>query len=101
MSGDIAVGLRGRKTGSVGELGRADPRAADSGRKLERLATNGSTKIITIAQTITVAIAIDACSLRVPTAPAIAIAAETPQTAPPTPSVAANRCSRPSLRATT
>jgi len=63
-------------------------------------ATNGSRKIIAIAQTITVVIAIDACSLRVPTAPEIAIAADTPQTAPPTPRVAAKRCSRPSRRAT-
>ncbi len=42
-------------------------------------------------------IAIGACSFFAPTAPAIAIDAETPQTAPPAPSVAHKRRSRPSL----
>ena len=40
--------------------------------------------------------AIGACSFLAPTAPAMAMAAETPQTAPPAPSVAARRWSRPS-----
>ena len=43
--------------------------------------------------------AIGACSFLAPTAPAMAIAAETPQTAPPAPSVAARRRSSPSQRA--
>ena len=59
-------------------------------------ATKGSTKIMTIAQTITTVMAIGACSFLAPTAPAMAMAAETPQTAPPAPSVAARRRSRPS-----
>ena len=44
--------------------------------------------------------AIGASSFLAPTAPAIAIDAETPQTAPPAPSVAARRRSSPSQRAT-
>jgi len=55
---------------------------------------------MTIAQRMTVAIAIEACSFLAPTAPATAIAAETPQTAPPAPKVAAKRGSSLSLIAT-
>ena len=54
---------------------------------------------MTIAQMITMVMAIGASSFLAPTAPAIAIAAETPHTAPPAPSVAARRLSRPSLSA--
>jgi len=62
--------------------------------------TSGSTKIITTAQTMTVVMAIGACSFSAPTAPAMAIAAETPHTAPPAPKVAARRRSSPRRRLT-
>ena len=48
-----------------------------------------------MAQRITAVMAIGASSFLAPTAPAIAMAAETPQTAPPTPSMAASRRSMP------
>src|SRR5579863_7167507 len=59
----------------------------------------GSTKIMTIAQSTTTVMAIGAYSFFAPTAPATAIEAETPQTAPPAPSVAASCRSSPSRRA--
>ncbi len=48
-----------------------------------------------IAHTTTVVIAIDTCSFFALTAAAIAIAPETPHTAPPAPSTAPNLLSRP------
>ena len=51
----------------------------------------GSTKIIAIAHMMTRLMAIGACSRLAPTAPAMAMAAETPHTAPPAPKVAAKR----------
>ena len=54
VAGEIAVGLRRGEAGRVGEFRRADPGAADAGRQMQQpRATNGSTKIITIAQMIT------------------------------------------------
>jgi hypothetical protein len=49
------------------------------------LAAKGSAKIITIAQKITSAMATATCSLVAFTAPAMAMAPETPQIAPPEP----------------
>ena len=96
-----AIGLRRGNAGGIGEFRCADPRAGNAGRQIaERARTSGNTKIITIAQRITSVIAIGASSFFAPTAPAMAIAAETPQTAPPAPSVAAKRRSSPSLIAT-
>ena len=50
-----------------------------------------------IAQKITSVMATGGCSFLARTAPATAMAAETPQTASPAPSVAASRRSKPSL----
>ena len=52
-------------------------------------------KIIAIAQMMTVAIATEASSRLAPTAPATAIEADTPHTAPPAPKVAASLLSMP------
>ncbi|NHH84720.1 hypothetical protein DRA46_06871 [Burkholderia gladioli] len=60
----------------------------------------GRANTITIAQTTTRVMATEACSRLARTAPAIAIAADTPHTAPPTPSTAAKRRSSLSARAT-
>ena len=53
-----------------------------------------------IAQNTTRLMAIGGCSFFARTAPATAMAADTPHTAPPAPRVAAKRLSRPSLVAT-
>ena len=53
-----------------------------------------------MAQKITTVMATGACSFLAPTAPAMAIAADTPHTAPPAPKVAAKGFSSPSFRAT-
>ena len=58
------------------------------------------TTVIADTQTkITNVMAIGACSFFAPTAPATAIAPDTPHTAPPAPMVAARRRSRPSFTA--
>ena len=97
VAGQIAIGLRRGEAGRIGEFRGADPGAADAGGKMRaprrrRAARRSST----IAQMMTSVMAIGASSFLAPTAPAMAIAAETPHTAPPAPSVAARRRSRPS-----
>ena len=74
--------------------------APDPAGRCSACDTSGSTKIITMAQRITMVMTTGASSRLAPTAPATAMAAETPQTAPPTPSTAAKRRSSPIQRAT-
>lgn len=62
------------------------------------LVTKARMKIITTAQIETTAIPIEMCSLSALTAPPIAMDPETPHTAPPVPSTAPKRGSRPNSR---
>ncbi len=94
VPGVAAVGLRGRKTRGIRKLRCADPGAGDPGGRPSARAASGSTKIMTMAQATTSEIATEMSCFFAPTAPPMAMAPETPHTAPPVPKVAASRRSR-------
>ena len=96
VAGKIAIGLRRGEAGRIGEFRGADPGAADAGRQMQRTGRRTAARRSSRSpRGSRVVMAIGASSFLAPTAPAMAIAAETPHTAPPAPSVAASRRSSP------